>query len=121
MKPKTLREAVTAYLELMSDEDHSMTMTIPENNFIGMVHFGAGRWIRNNWGLWDENSDLHQHFKELGLSHADDMSGVILKCVYRQIHGKDWKVEEQIQECRDYWKNQGTDPDTLEANPNLLK
>ena len=33
---------------------------------LSRYHFGLGMWIRNNWGLWIEESRLKQYFDSLG-------------------------------------------------------
>ena len=44
------------------------------------VHHSLGRWIRNNWGLWDEEDNkLKVNLKKLGLEHPDDMSNYIIE------------------------------------------
>lgn len=76
-----------------------------EEKAVASSHHGLGQWIRNNWGLWDEENTLHQHFKELGLRHADDMSGVILTSYHRHINDKDIGLEGQINHYIEFWKN----------------
>lgn len=44
------------------------------------VHHSLGRWIRNNWGLWDEEDNkLKVNLKKLGFKHPDDMSNYIIE------------------------------------------
>lgn len=44
------------------------------------VHHSLGRWIRNNWGLWnEEDNKLKVNLKKLGLEHPDDMSNYIIE------------------------------------------
>ena len=44
------------------------------------VHHSLGRWIRNNWGLWDEEDNkLKVNLKKLGYEHPDDMSNYIIE------------------------------------------
>ena len=38
-------------------------------------HFSLGMWIRNNFGLWGEDSKPR---KVLGPAHPDDASGVLI-------------------------------------------
>ena len=55
-------------------------------------HMGLGLWIRNNWGLWQASS-LYRYLNELGLSHPDDMSGVILESYWRHLNNKPLDVK----------------------------
>ena len=44
------------------------------------VHHSLGRWIRNNWGLWnEEDNELKANLKKLGYEHPDDMSNYIIE------------------------------------------
>lgn len=44
------------------------------------VHHSLGRWIRNNWGLWnEEDNKLKVNLKKLGYEHPDDMSNYIIE------------------------------------------
>lgn len=65
-------------------------------------HFGLGRWIRNNWGLWS-GSRLAKYFNEMGIYHPDDMSGIIFNSFYRYLNGTDIKLDEQIKFYQNYW------------------
>lgn len=40
-------------------------------------HFGIGRYLRNNWGLWS-GSRLKCYFELQGIAHPDQMSGIII-------------------------------------------
>lgn len=80
-----------------------------EDDAIAQSHHGLGTWIRNNWGLWEENSELHSYFKKLGLKHPDDMSGVILTSYHRHLNGKELGLDEQVRYYIDFWKKQKKD------------
>ena len=44
------------------------------------VHHSLGRWIRNNWGFWnEEDNELKANLKKLGYEHPDDMSNYIIE------------------------------------------
>lgn len=68
-------------------------------------HNNLGRWIRNNWGLW-EGGPLKDYFQSLELHHPDDMSGVILTSFHRHLNNKPIELEEQIKEYLEFWANQ---------------
>jgi hypothetical protein len=60
-------------------------------------------WIRNNWRLW-RGGELANEFIYKGIFHPDDMSGIILKCYYRQLHNQDWELDEQKKFYQNYWQ-----------------
>lgn len=60
---------------------------VKEDSLIGRFHFGLGRWIRNNYKLW-EDSALSIWFRTNGIDHPDAMSSHIILSLYRKIHNK---------------------------------
>jgi hypothetical protein len=78
-----------------------------EEEAISQSHHGLGTWIRDNWGLWDVNEQLHKYFKKLGLQHPDDMSGVILTSYHRHLNNKELELDGQIKYYIEFWNNKG--------------
>lgn len=105
MIPTNLDEAIKACYKIADDKQKEEIRTRPEEDMIEF-HQGVGRWIRNKWGLWS-GGPLYDHFKTLGLWHADDMSGVILTSFCRHLKGKPLDVEGQVKFYLDFWKKQG--------------
>jgi hypothetical protein len=101
-KPVNLEEAVIQLTKILPDTTQQKILSMTEDEFLGGSHFGLGMWIRNNWGLW-RGGKLAKEFNNKGIFHPDDMSGIILKCYYRQLHNQDWGLDEQIKLYKDYW------------------
>ena len=80
MIPKTLEEAVQQLDAMLSDDDKEYLV---ENGAIS-VHHTLGRWIRNEWGLW-EGSELKESLEKEGFSHPDDMSNHIIERLIEKI------------------------------------
>ena len=59
-------------------------------------HFGLGRWLRNNWGLWLEGSHLTQYFTSLGVYDADSASSLILASYWRYLNNLPIELARQI-------------------------
>ena len=78
-----------------------------EDEAVAVVHHGMGRWVRNNWGLWEKEGALYKQMVELGLHHADDMSGLILTSLHRHLNGKPLEIEAQVKYYKDYWAEMG--------------
>lgn len=61
-----------------------------ENGFSTFCHSitfsgGISMQIRNEYNLWDEDSENHKYFKkEFGESHPDGMSSIITKEIYKK-------------------------------------
>lgn len=98
--PKNLEECFIRLKEVLYLEE----IEILRQNLNAPIelHHSLGRWIRNNWGLWSD-SELKEYFKNLGLSHPDDMSGLILKSFYRHLNNLPLEIEAQVQSYKDYW------------------
>jgi len=104
--PKTLSECFEQLDGILKDsEDRDWFKSAEENDAIAQSHHGLGEWIRNNWGLWKGDNELHKYLLKLGLSHADDMSGVILTSYHRHLNKKELDLDAQINHYMDFWKN----------------
>jgi hypothetical protein len=66
-----------------------------EHHVIGEYHLGLGLLMRNNWGLWN-GSRLSHYFNELGVSHPESMSSVIMISYHRYLNKKDIRFQEQL-------------------------
>ena len=102
-KPVNLEEAVNQLTKILPDTTKQKILAMTEDEFLAGSHFGLGMWIRNNWRLW-RGGKLANEFKSKGIFHPDDMSGIILKCYYKQLHNQDWELEKQITIYQNYWK-----------------
>jgi hypothetical protein len=65
-------------------------------------HHGWGTGLRNSLGLWGD-SELANAFKEIGVWHADDMSGILMDSVWRRVNKKELNIEAQVQYYKAYW------------------
>ncbi len=81
-----------------------------EESFTAQLHHTLGQLMRNHWGLWSQDSPLYKNLA-VGflLSHADDMSGLILTGVYRHHHDIGLNLEQEAAKYLRYWA------DTLDA------
>lgn len=71
----------------------------------GCLHFGLGRQIRNEWGMWNPDSDLYKWFAAKGIFHADDMSGIIFTSFERRLRNEPIDLDGQIEFYKNYWKD----------------
>lgn len=103
---ETLKQAVDKVIEIIHERDYLMTQVLgePEEAFVVGMHSSFGRWIRNTWGLWDPESALSKHFAKMGITHADDMSGIIMTCAYREMYQREWRLKEQVDQYKKYWE-----------------
>lgn len=94
--PTTLEEAVSILAKQATRDD------VPTSRF----HSTVGRAIRNEWGLWGD-SDLAKWFKERGVTHADDMTGMIFKALDARLTGKRFNFDKEAKKYAAYWKKNG--------------
>ena len=74
--PNNLGQAILKLDKSLSQDDKEYLL---ENGALS-VHHSLGRWIRNNWGLWnEEDNELKANLKKLGYEHPDDMSNYIIE------------------------------------------
>ncbi|WP_033083873.1 DUF6794 domain-containing protein [Colwellia psychrerythraea] len=99
--PSTLPLAVLNLINTLPSDDLSMIKNGSEDD-LNRLHHGFGTGLRNSWGLW-YNSPLAQWFNQKGISHADDMSGIIIKSLYRELNDLPWKLDEQFEYYQTYW------------------
>lgn len=98
--PKNLEEC---YLELEKLQDIEEWLAELEDTAMAQAHHGIGMWIRNNWGLWKEEGELYQWFKENEINHPDDMSNIILTSFYRYKNKLDINLYEQFESTIEYY------------------
>ena len=84
---KTLDEAIELILPQFEGME-SYIIERSEDEFAAFCHSqlsgGIGMQIRNKLSLWNDKSDLYQHFvKEHKCEHPDDMSDLIIRKIYR--------------------------------------
>ena len=102
--PDTLEEAIQRVTALIkADADESLWQET-EESFLSTLHHALGQHIRNYWGLWSQDSGL---YKELSgrfmLSHADDLSGLVLTAVYRRYHDLSLNLEKEAARYHKHW------------------
>lgn len=110
--PKTLEECVELIILDMSVEDREFMKC----NDSGVLHMSFGRWLRNNWSLWDRETMLVQWFvNTLGIVHADDLSSCILEAVRYKLRGQPFDAEKHVLKYKTHWMSQGINPKTMET------
>lgn len=106
--PKHLQDCFDQINSFWPDSTKLKVRQWSEDEFTSRAHLGFGMWMRNNWQLWG-GSRLSKYFNEMGITHPDDMSGIILDSYHRYLNNKELKLEEQIQEYKDYWETAKAD------------
>jgi len=100
-KPRNLDEAI---FSLKNEIPHDILAEIQKmhEDETYTLHNSLGRWLRNEWALWD-NGPLVKWFHEAGIGHPDDMSGIILTSLWCDMHNVDRRLAQQVACYRQYW------------------
>lgn len=117
MYPSDLEEAIETLNGFYEDLNADIS-AISEEDFLSSTHFDAGSFIRESWHLWwyeghnstewpKEKPAIVKYFNELGITHADDISTIILSSTYRALAKKPIDLKGQIKRCQDFWKEDG--------------
>jgi hypothetical protein len=106
--PYNLHSAFKQIDKIVKPKERELIKSKSEKELTALTHHGLGRWIRNNWGLWQGEGDMYEYMIELGLKHPDDMSGLILTSYIRHVKGEDLNVVGEVERYREYWKKAGS-------------
>lgn len=99
--PTTLDEAIDV---LYSNLDKKALKEFKEYGYVGF-HHGFGTAIRNEWGLWKKGSALYNFFESTyGLTHADDMSGLILEGLESKCSGETYDPTPSVERYKKHWE-----------------
>ncbi|UOQ53845.1 DUF6794 domain-containing protein [Hymenobacter cellulosivorans] len=85
--PKNLPDAFRQLDQLLTDTVKQQLRHPDPEYGLSRFHFGLGLWMRNSWQLWG-GSRLQQYFEAKGVTHPDDMSGILLDTYSQYLNGK---------------------------------
>jgi hypothetical protein len=92
--PRTLDEALETLERGLGDETIAR-LRIEEEDVAIRLMPTLGRWMQNRWGL-ATGGPLARFFEGLGLDRPDDMAAVILTSLWRTLHFRQIRLDEQI-------------------------
>lgn len=101
--PTDLNDAISYFECKTPEKDLNDFKNKAENDATSSLHFGGGMSIRNNWKLWAGTSELSKFFRDLGINHPDDMSGIIFTSLHRKLNGIEIDLDSQVKYYKDYW------------------
>ncbi len=86
-KPQTVDEVVEQLINGLPLKDKTSIANMTEDE-LDALHFTLGQYIRNNFGLWDKNSELMKSCKKVSekiLLGQDEASGIIIKELWKHL------------------------------------
>lgn len=102
--PETFEEAIERTTKLIEQVPDFDFWNETEGAFVAMLHHNLGQHIRNHWGLWSQDSGLYKELSgKFMLSHADDLSGLIFRAVYRRKNDIPLELEESAAATHEFW------------------
>lgn len=89
-----------------------------EKTFVNTCHHSLGAYLRNEWNLWwydghdmkgwpKKQPKIKSYFESIGITHADDISSIILTSLHRTLHDKDLNINSQVKIYHKHWKEHG--------------
>lgn len=107
--PETFEEALDAFVKIILDLDSKYSSPLLDKEtpelFAVELHHNLGRWIRNKWGLWLDESPLKSHMKlRFGIDHPDDISSIITMCSWQRMKRLPLTPMVFANSFKDYWE-----------------
>lgn len=109
--PLTVEGAVDILFDCLEEHDREYILSTGHEE---EVHLDFGMHLRNKWSLWRQDTpvslDFQQRFKLFG--HGDDLSGMILSCLWAKVYGVPIDEEAVAERYRKHWIKSGMNPET---------
>lgn len=109
--PSTLIEAIIELRRAVPKSDLGYMNTCAEDE-MWMFQKGFSSVLVDNWSL-KESSFLADWFHRINIFHPEDMVGILLTTLWRDLHGVEWDVESQAAKIHDYWVKKVGRPNPL--------
>jgi len=75
-----------------------------QEDSISMSHMGLGMWIRNNFKLWEDDSELKKWFIDnYFIDHPDDISSIILLYYHQKKNGNKIELNKMLNNFYSHW------------------
>lgn len=100
--PLTVPESLDMFLDSLDDNEKKALNDIKEEEVALFLHTW-GEEMLSSWSLKDETTVLPMSYKSIGITHPDDMIGIILTSAWRILHKKPVKLKDQVQKYQEYW------------------
>ena len=98
--PASLEECVDNLKTYLDEKDEKELSSFKYNPFV-KEKIGAAVFLVSAWSLFDEESCLVKWFKKkYGLFHPDDISGMILHCLYCDVKKIPRGIKKQTEKYR---------------------
>jgi len=107
MDLKIINDIVSDIVSNIPDDQKETLCELPEDEFAYKFHHGAGTAIRNDLGLWFDETPISKFFQSIDINHGDDRSGILMTCVHRKLKNEAFEIEDQKEKYITHWKAYG--------------
>ncbi|MBI9082731.1 MAG: hypothetical protein JEZ11_03980 [Desulfobacterales bacterium] len=97
---KTVIDVIKSLIAIKNIDEFALR---PEENAVASQHHVLGRNLRNGLCLWNPESVIAKEFNQIGISHPDDMSGILLTTLHRILNFNQIDLRGQVAEYQKYW------------------
>lgn len=105
IKASTVFEVIDQLCAQLSKEEIA---TIKRRPDAADYHRSVGMALRNELGLWNKETPVVKTCAaSWGVTHGDDVSGLILSGVIAKVRGKRFNFEAEVERYRHHWATQG--------------
>lgn len=99
-----IESLINTLVDNLKIKEIDLIKSISNSNEMIQFHHSYGRWLRNTFHLWDENSNYHKVFVEFGINHPDDMSYIILIGMWYKINKGSFNLNDLKEEFNKSFK-----------------
>lgn len=115
--PTNLEQCFEQIDLMLSDQEIEQIKAGTEDD-MSRYHFKLGMWIRNEFALW-RGPLIGSWFRERGVDHPDNMSGIILEAYWRHLNNVPIDVDDLIRKSHEYYKED--DPELYAEKMKMLE
>jgi hypothetical protein len=101
--PQNLDQAFALLDSALSRQDRESLRDCRRDDLI-QYHFGLGRWVRNNFGLWGKNPKLYEAIGVKPSQHPDYVSGKIIHAYWEYLNRDISKPEFEKLSSNEYFQ-----------------
>lgn len=103
LPPETIHEAVEYLFALIPNKEIAIIRRTSEEEFATNAIATLGVYMREEWKLYSTESELALFFMRNDIISPDEMSEIILICLWRRINGRDLQIDRLILDRMRFW------------------
>ncbi len=113
--PASFEAAVAAVIGALDDADKALLAADTFGEAAVAVHGSMGRWMRNQWSLWESFGRAPEHatllafdvYRRFGLRHPDDITGLIIAAAFARVANVNLNLNQLADGYERHWAARG--------------